>query len=94
MPYLLIRHKVKSFAAWKPVFDSHGEFRKANGSKGGVICTSADDPNEVLVLLEWDTVENMRKFTQSPGLREAREQAGVVGDPDVYILKEAGKVAS
>ena len=94
MPYLLIRHKVKDFATWKPVFDAHGEFRKANGSKGGMVCTSADDPNEVVILLEWDTVENARKFTESPGLREAMEKAGVADKPDVYHLKEAGNAAS
>jgi hypothetical protein len=38
MPYLLIRHKVKDYDKWKPVFDEHGSTRKANGSRGGWRC--------------------------------------------------------
>ena len=34
MPYLLIRHKVQDYSRWKPLFDQHGEARKAMGSKG------------------------------------------------------------
>jgi len=52
MPYLIVRHKVKDFATWKPVFDEHGALRKANGSKGGLLLRNADDPDEVVVFLE------------------------------------------
>lgn len=51
MPYILIRHKVKNYAKWKPVFDEHGASREENGSWGGQLFRNADDPDELVILL-------------------------------------------
>ena len=88
MPYVLVRHEVQDYAKWKPVFDEHGASRKANGSKGGSLFRNADNPNEVVILLEWDSLENVRRFTQSDDLRQAMERAGVTDRPDIYFLDE------
>ena len=86
MAHILVRHKVKDFAAWKPIFDEHSAARKAGGSRGGYVFRSADDPQEVLVLLEWDSLEKGRQFTQSEDLRKAMERAGVSDRPDIYFM--------
>ena len=88
MPYLLIRLKCEDYAKWKPVFDGNGDVRKASGSKGGHLFRNADDFNEVVVLLEWDNLDNARKFTQSDNLRKAMERSGVSDKPDIYFLDE------
>ena len=59
----------------------------AAGCKGGHLLRSTDDPNEVVIFFEWDTMENARRFTGSPDLKEAMERAGVVDQPDVYFLE-------
>ena len=87
MPYITIRHKVKHYDAWKPKFDAHGATRAAAGCKGGHLLRGIDDPNEVVIFFEWDTLEKARKFADSPELKEAMEQAGVIDKPDVYFLE-------
>jgi hypothetical protein len=52
MAQLFIRHKVKDYAKWKPLFDEHGAKRKAAGSKGGRLFRSEKDPNEVVILFD------------------------------------------
>ena len=94
MVQLLIRHKVKDFAKWKPVFDEHAAKRKANGSKGGRLFHSAKDPNEVVILFDWEDVGKARQFAESQELRQAMERAGVVGKPDLYFLEEVEKVSA
>jgi heme-degrading monooxygenase HmoA len=94
MPFLLIRHKVEDFARWKPIFDEHGAARKTGGSKGGWLFRSADDPNELLILLEWDNLSNGRQFTQSEDLRKAMQRAGVADRPDVYFLEEVERTTA
>jgi heme-degrading monooxygenase HmoA len=89
MPYLLVRHKVEDYARWRPIYDEHGATRKASGSAGGRVFRSADNPNEVVILLEWDDLEKARQFAQSEDLRQAMQRAGVVDQPDVYFLNEA-----
>lgn len=93
MPRILVRHKVKDFAQWKQLFDEHAGARKTHGSKGGLVFRNADDPSEVVVLLEWKDLAAARKFTQSDDLRQRMEQAGVVDQADIYFIEEVDKPA-
>jgi len=92
MPYLLVHHTAEDYAKWKPVFDQHATNRKNSGSKGGQLFRSADNPNELVILFEWDDLDKARQFTQSDDLRKAMQRAGVVGRPDLYFLEEVEKV--
>jgi hypothetical protein len=87
MAFVIVRHTVADYARWKPIFDADGANRQAGGSKGGHLFRSADDPNEVLVLFEWD-LEQARQFSQSAALSAKMQEAGVLGRPDFYFLEE------
>jgi hypothetical protein len=63
MAYVIIRQKVADYAGWKPLFDADGASRQAGGSRGGQLFRSADDPNQVVILLEWG-LEQARQFSQ------------------------------
>jgi len=91
LAHLFIRHKVKEYAKWKPLFDQHGDKRKAAGSKGGRLFRSEKDPNEVVIPFEWEDLGKAHNFAESEDLRQTVERAGVVGKPDLYFLEEIGK---
>ncbi|MBA2520757.1 MAG: cyclase [Chloroflexia bacterium] len=91
MPAMLVRHKVADYGAWRPVFDEDEVTRRANGSRGGWIFRGADDPNEVVILLEWDDLERARLFADSDDLRETMERAGVTDRPDIWLLEDVGR---
>ncbi len=91
MAQLIIRHKVKDYGKWKPLFDEHGAKRKAAGSRGGRLFRSEKDANEVVIFFEWEDLGKAHKFTESEDLRQTMEHAGVVGKPDLYFLEEIGK---
>jgi hypothetical protein len=88
MPYVLIQHNVAGFAAFEPVFDSDEGRRRRSGSKGGRLFRSAADPNSLVVLLEFDTSENAKRFAESYELREAAEWAGDSAQPRGLVLEE------
>ena len=88
MAWLLVRHKVRDFAVWKEVFESHSEARAALGCKGGRILRSLDDPDDVTVLLEWESEEGMRAFTARPDLEGTQERAGILGQVLCLFLGE------
>jgi len=79
MPYLLERHKVRDYDRWREVFDADGGGREAAGCRGARIFRNADDPEEVVVLFEWDDLEKARGRIGSAELSRKFEEAGVVG---------------
>jgi heme-degrading monooxygenase HmoA len=93
--YLLVRHKVEDYERWKPILDhDRGATRKRSGSKGGWILRNANDPNELVILFEWDSLESARRFANADDLREAMQQAGVADQPDVYFLEEIERLGA
>jgi heme-degrading monooxygenase HmoA len=91
MPYILVQHSVEDYDKWKAVFNEHGATRQSAGSKGGSILRNADDSNHITILLEWDNLDNARAFAKSENLREAMQQAGVTGPPNMYFLDEVDR---
>jgi heme-degrading monooxygenase HmoA len=91
MASLLVHHRVRDFVAWKAAFDGHAAAREAAGSVGGIVFQNADDPNDVVIVLQWDDVARARAFAASSGLRQAMDGAGVVGQPSVVFLEEAAR---
>lgn len=77
-----VRHKVADFNAWKSVYDQHDATRKQFGCKKSEVFTNYQNPNEVLVVTEWDSREQAEKFDSSPDLRAAMQNAGVASIPE------------
>ena len=89
MHYLVARLKVEDYTKFKSVFVEREPLRLALGSKGGKLWRNANDPNEVVVFLQWDTLEHAQQFTQSTTLRDGMKLAGVADRPEFFFLDEA-----
>lgn len=92
MTYMIVKHKIKDYDRWKPAFDKHASVRKAGGSKGGRLFRNTDNPNDITIIWKWDTIENARKFANSPDLEKIMREAGVIGKPEIYFLDEVERV--
>ncbi len=88
MPELLIRHRVADFALWKRVFDEQRSTRWSNGCRGGQVFRNAEDPAELVILLDWDDLRRASLYSRSDELLESLRTAGVVDDPDLWILDQ------
>jgi quinol monooxygenase YgiN len=92
MVHMIIRHKVTDYSRWKEAFDAHLNTRKAAGETNYRVLQSVDDPREVTIFLDWDSLDRARRFAGSEDLKQAMQKAGVVGDPDVRFLEDARTV--
>ena len=86
MAGMLVQHKVKDFANWKKVYDSQAAFRASSGELSNEIYHNASDPNQLILVFKWSSVENAQKFAHSPELKAAMEKAGVDGPPTITFL--------
>lgn len=90
MPFVLVRHKVQDFAKWKPFFDADAAVRQKAGLRDKAVLRNADDPQEVVILFETDDLGAARQFAAAPQLREVMEKAGVIDQPTMFFLENAG----
>ena len=87
MVHLNVRHTVADYEKWRTIFDEDEARRRAAGSTGvNQVYRDLDDPNTITVFMEWDNVENARKFMEDPALREVMQKAGVIGMPAVRAI--------
>ena len=91
MPYMIVHHKVGDFKKWKTFFDQDENTRKMKGSKSSQVFQNAEDPTDIFILFEWDSIENARKFSASEDLKKTMEQAGVINIPHIHFLNEVEK---
>jgi len=89
MVHVIVRHKVAEYSKWKETFDSHLNHRMAAGETGFRVFQSIEDPRDVTVLTDWESMDSARRFMQSDDLRKAMQSAGVVGSPDVNFVQDA-----
>ena len=88
MGMLVVHHKVKDFAAWKPLYDKHAAMRKAAGLTKDHVLQAVDDPNMVTVVMDFSDFNRAKEFSQSDDLRNVMKLAGVVGAPSIHLLKK------
>ncbi len=90
MVYIHIRHTVENYSKWREIYDQHAPARQAGGAtEEAYILRNTENPKEVILLLGWNNAVQARAFTQSTSLKQAMQDGGVVGSPDIRILESA-----
>lgn len=77
MPHVLIIHEVEDYPAWKAIFDHAATIRKNAGEISYQLLRHAHDPNQIVHFSAWNSLDNAKRFFESPELVEIRKQAGV-----------------
>jgi hypothetical protein len=62
MPIVRIEHRVPDIGRWKQAFDSDPANRKGSGVRRYSILRLHDEPNRVMIDLEFETVEEAGAF--------------------------------
>jgi hypothetical protein len=89
MPVLQIEHAVRDFDRWKEAFDSDPVGREQGGVRGHRILRAADDPNFVVIELEFAgtaEAETFKSRLQELWSGGATERLGLQG-PQARIME-------
>lgn len=89
MAKVIVQHHVVDYDRWYPVFTEHEAARRQHGATGHSLSREVTDPNTLVIVTEFATLEGARAFTQDPSLPAAMERGGVDGRPQVWIVNEA-----
>jgi hypothetical protein len=85
MHILRIEHPVPDYDAWKQAFDSDPLNRRESGVRRHRVLRAADDPDHVLIDLEFDTSEQAEAMQAA--LRGVWSRVDVMRDPQARIVE-------
>ncbi|MFZ1853239.1 MAG: antibiotic biosynthesis monooxygenase [Nitrosomonas sp.] len=85
MEHVLIIHEVESYPAWKAVFDQAADIRKHAGEISYQLLRYDHDANNSVHFSSWSSLNNARRFFESPELAEIRGKAGVKAPEFIYL---------
>jgi hypothetical protein len=86
MVRLFVRHNVNDYGAWRKAYDDFDEQRRPLGVVDDAVFQSIDNPNDVTVWHDFDSAEAAREFVSSDQLRNAMQEAGVQGEPQIWFV--------
>lgn len=87
MQHVLIIHEVDDYPAWKVIFDNAIDIRKAAGEISYQLLRYDNDANNIVHFSLWSSLENARRFFESPELVEIRKNAGVKAPNFIYLFE-------
>ena len=71
LPYVIVRNRVESYAAWKRAWDAGAARRRDAGIQSEQLFRNPGLPDEVVLLVEFPTLEQAREYAASDELSEA-----------------------
>lgn len=91
MQHVLIIHEVADYPAWKKVFDGAADIRKEAGERSYQVLKYENDANRIVHFSVWTSIDDAKRFFESPKLERIRVEAGVKSPDFIYLEQlEAG----
>jgi len=89
MALSLVLHRVSDYDAWRKVYDSDtvAELQKAAGVSSKSVHRMDGDPDNVLVLHYFDSVDAAKAFFANPELQDAMKRGGIQGEPRIEFFE-------
>lgn len=90
MHILRIEHPIRDFNTWKKAFDRFSDFRQQSGVRGYRVLRPTDDPNYIMVDLEFDSPREAESFlaTLWRNVWSSQEAApALIGEPQTRIVE-------
>jgi hypothetical protein len=88
MAKVIVQHHVADYGRWLPVFNENEAVRRQHGATGHAIGRDAADPNTIVIVNDFATLEGAQAFSKDPSLPAAMARGGVEGAPQVWIVEE------
>ena len=84
---MIARLPVPDFAAWHAEYERMHPVREQAGERGRTLYRDVDDPEVVVVVFAWDSVERAKAYFGSAALQASVGRAGATSAPEVTYLR-------
>jgi hypothetical protein len=83
---LTIEYEVPDFAGWKQIFDKDPMGRASHGVTRHWIHQDADNPNHLMLSMEFGSADGARSFLDEPAFQQVWDRSGA---RRAWVLEEA-----
>jgi hypothetical protein len=87
MGMMIVRHKVRDYGQWRPIFDQHAEMQRAAVINPRVYHSADSNKSEIVVVFDTEDTKKAKEFAASVDLKDAMTKAGVIDTPTLYFLE-------
>jgi hypothetical protein len=90
MPTLQIQHPITDFETWAAAFNRFADARREAGVLAQRVRRPVDDPNYVVIDLEFDSTDEaaaFRRFLETQVWRIQENAPALLGSPETMILE-------
>jgi quinol monooxygenase YgiN len=87
LPGIIVTHAVEDYDRWRTAYDEFDVRRKSLGIVGHAVNQELGEPNRVIVYHQAEDADSLRAFVDSTELREVMQGAGVVGAPEIRLVR-------
>ncbi|MDX1613717.1 MAG: antibiotic biosynthesis monooxygenase [Candidatus Promineifilaceae bacterium] len=89
MVTLFVRHEVDDYEAWRQVYDDFDETRREMGVVDHSVHRGEANPDMITITHKFEDMSTAKSFVASDELRQAMEEAGVKGQPEMWFTRDA-----
>ena len=93
MYILRIEHPIPDYPGWKKAFDADPIGRKKSGVRRYQILRPVDNPNYVMIDLEFDTTKEAEALLAAMRVVWGRVQGTIMSDPKACIVEAVETIA-
>ena len=86
MAWLHIHHKVQDYNNWRQAWERTAEYKRHQGWKRFRLFQVAGERTNLIVMEQFDTLEQARAYATSDVLQNSLELAGVIAPAEILIL--------
>ncbi len=88
MQKVIVIYKIEDYDRWERFYNDDTANRKIHGSREAFIHRNKEYANELVIIYNWDTMENAKEFFESKDTKSKMKDAGVVGEPIIVFVEE------
>lgn len=88
MVKIVMQSHAADFDAWLKMFNENEAFRTGHGATGHTVNRGVDDPNLLVLAVDFATLEGAQSFLADPALKSRMAEAGVDTSPQSWICEE------
>jgi len=84
----VMNFNVADYGHWRPFFESLEGLRQSHGQIGHRVLQSMENPNELIILIDWEDGERASAYFASPDLQAAMKDSGMQGPPTRWVTQD------